>query len=200
MVSSSYPLTHVSSSSSHPIRLPNGSIVDESMCGHLSLSPTISLTNVLYVPSFHLNLLSVSKLTHSLNCSVTFYPHSCVFQDLSTKKTIGCGKERDGLYYLDLPSTTAASAISSALWHRRLGHPSLGLHQLLSSLRKDIVYSSPSVCDVCSMSKQTRLPFSSSLRTTSMPFELIHCDVWGSFSKSDLFGAHYFLTIMDDLT
>ncbi|PRQ52134.1 putative GAG-pre-integrase domain-containing protein [Rosa chinensis] len=59
-------------------------------------------------------------------------------QDLATKRTIGLGKERDGLYYLvalaaeqTKPSITRPSrsscnlAISSTnLWHNRLGHVS----------------------------------------------------------------------------
>ena len=30
------------------------------------------------------------------------------------------------------------------------------------------------------------------------PFDIIHCDIWGRYKYSSLYGAHYFLTIVDD--
>lgn len=88
-----------------------------------------------YIPKLLFNLLSVSKLTKLLNCSVTFYPSSCVFQDLKTKRTIGGGHESDGLYYLDSGPRAGAvalhSSVSASQWHCRLGHPSLQKLKLL---------------------------------------------------------------------
>ncbi|XP_076903210.1 uncharacterized protein LOC143558212 [Bidens hawaiensis] len=52
-------------------------------------------------PEFKCNLLSISKLTNSLNSSFTFYPSFCYMQDLHSRKLIGMGKERDGLYWLE---------------------------------------------------------------------------------------------------
>ena len=49
----------------------------------------LKLNSVLYVPNLLCNLFSVSKLTKDLNCSVTFLPFCCKFQDLSSKRTIG---------------------------------------------------------------------------------------------------------------
>ena len=61
----------------------------------------ISLSSVLYIPSFPFNLLSISKLTKILNCAAIFLSTHCIFQDLKTRKIIGGGHEADGLYYLD---------------------------------------------------------------------------------------------------
>lgn len=47
--------------------------------GTVHILPNLSLSSVLYVPSFSFSLLSVSALTKSLNCCVTFYPSYCVF-------------------------------------------------------------------------------------------------------------------------
>jgi Reverse transcriptase (RNA-dependent DNA polymerase) len=85
--------------SNHHINMPNGTSVHASQLGKAKLGPNLELTNVLHVPSFSQNLLSVSKLTKANNCAAIFFPHFCVFQDLSTKKMIGMGEERDGLYY-----------------------------------------------------------------------------------------------------
>ena len=56
-----------------PISLPNGDIVSITYTGTLRISPAISLPNVLYVPSFKFNLLSISKLTGTLNCVAIFF-------------------------------------------------------------------------------------------------------------------------------
>jgi len=88
---------------------------------------SLSLSFVIYVPSFPLSLLSVSRITRALNCSVTFYPTFCEFQfqELEMKKMIGIGHEKDGLYYQDLISKPVACSSSVSLfdYHCRLGHP-----------------------------------------------------------------------------
>ena len=48
--------------------------------------------NVMYIPEFKHNLLSVSKLTMELNCSVHFYPDFCSFHDLFSGRVKGIGK------------------------------------------------------------------------------------------------------------
>ena len=99
------------------------------------LHPTLSLSlpSSFFVPDSPFNLLYVSQLTKALQCSITFDPISCVFQDLKTKEMIGLGHEKDGLYYLDPDNSTShafsASALSATVaplqWHFCLGHPSL---------------------------------------------------------------------------
>ncbi|KAH9659734.1 protein kinase domain-containing protein [Citrus sinensis] len=54
-----------------------------------------------------------------------------ILQDLYTKKQIGKGRLREGLFYIQLPAAFSfTSQITSTheidLWHWRLGHPSLG--------------------------------------------------------------------------
>ncbi|KAK4395911.1 Retrovirus-related Pol polyprotein from transposon RE1 [Sesamum angolense] len=84
---------------------------------------------------------------HSYHCSGIVHPSKDLildsilfarhFPDLQTKKTIGDGHERDGLYYLDTTTTpvsahTISATISPFQWHCCLGHPSLAkLEQLL---------------------------------------------------------------------
>jgi hypothetical protein len=55
--------------------------------------------DVLYVPSFPFQLLSVNKITSTFNCDVIFTHHKVIFQDRLTKKTIGEGFFLHGLYY-----------------------------------------------------------------------------------------------------
>lgn len=74
--------------------------------GSIFITPTLPLSLVLHVPKFNLNLLSISHLTKTLNCCVTFFPSHCVFQDLGTRTIIGKGHEENGLYILDSASHT----------------------------------------------------------------------------------------------
>ena len=48
------------------------------------------------------NLLSMGKLTRTLNCGILFFPDYCLFQDLFTKRIIRRGRESRGLYIFDL--------------------------------------------------------------------------------------------------
>lgn len=54
------------------------------------------------------------------------------------------------------------------------------------------------VCDSCVRAKHTRLSFPSSNIKSDACFDLIHCDVWGSYRTPSLSWAHYFLTMVDD--
>ena len=72
--------------------------------GSLTLTDTLNLDYVLVVLSLNYNLLSVSQITAALSCIVIFWPEFCVFKDIQTRDTIGCGIKRGKLYYLDLQS------------------------------------------------------------------------------------------------
>ena len=52
----------------------------------------IKLEHVLCVLSFHLNLVSTSKLTKALNCCVVLVSNGCILQDLVTGRIIGSGE------------------------------------------------------------------------------------------------------------
>jgi len=54
------------------------------------------------------------------------------------------------------------------------------------------------ICDVCPRAKQTRNKFHVSESNASDLFEIIHCDIWGSYKIPSFCGAHYFLTTVDD--
>ena len=69
--------------------IPDVRIADGRSCpvlgsGQSSATSSLPLQNVLYIPGFPANLLSISAITKALHCGVFFYPHHCVFQDLDT--------------------------------------------------------------------------------------------------------------------
>jgi transposase InsO family protein len=163
-------------------------------------TPNLTFSNVLYLPEFPFNLLSVHKLTVALHCSIAFFPSYCVFQDLKTKRTIGGGFEKDGLYYFRPFHTSIPSALRSSVspyqWHCRLGHPSsLNLQKLVPSLSDFSSFN----CETCELSKHHRATFK--LRNDEPclhPFALVHSDVWGPARTTGLCGARYFVTFIDD--
>ncbi|KAI5324129.1 hypothetical protein L3X38_033202 [Prunus dulcis] len=145
--------------------------------GSLSLSDSLTLDSVLIVPSLHHNLLSVAQITTALNCTVTFWPTHCVFQDILSSKMIGCGTKRGKLYYLDLASDSEAS-LSQAY---KIG--GISVEKQTSEVCQE-----PS----CSFS----LKFTKSL----VPFSLVHSDVWGPAKITTPGGARWFVTFIDDCT
>lgn len=92
--------------------------------GECQLTGGDTLKDVLCVPTFKFNLLSVSKMTKDLKCCVTFFPQCIVFQDLFANEI---GKEEEGLYVLSTSVggklNRAFAATSGAggadLWHKR---------------------------------------------------------------------------------
>ena len=60
------------------VKLPNGHHVHATHSGTVHLSASITLTDVLYIPSFTFNLISISKLVSSANCKLIFSSTSCI--------------------------------------------------------------------------------------------------------------------------
>ena len=63
-------------------------------------TPNVSLSDVYYVPSLKLNLVSVSQLCAS-GYLLSFSSSTCCVQDPRSRKVIGTGRRQGGLYVLD---------------------------------------------------------------------------------------------------
>ena len=129
--------------------------------------------------------------------------HQSIWQDRTTKKKIGRGSAQNGLFYLnaDLDFNSAFSFTHCNkfdLWHSRLGHPSRSRFDFIVKNSPSIIANKDFVCDICPGAKQSRLSFSQSTSCSSHCFELIHVDIWGSFSIPSKNGSRFFLTIVDD--
>jgi hypothetical protein len=59
---------------------------------------------------------------------------------------------------------------------------------------------SDSVCTVCPLAKQHRLPFPFSTSVSQASFDLIHCDLWGPFNVKSHNNTSFFFTIVDDFS
>jgi len=63
------------------IKLPTSHITTAKHSGTIKFSSIFIIHNVLYVPDFNFNLLSVSKASDSLNCIFSFNGSHCLIQD-----------------------------------------------------------------------------------------------------------------------
>ena len=95
---------------------------------------------------------------------------------------IGTAKVDDGLYVWNKNSSQEGMALSTSkedsimLWHCRLGHPNfMYLKKLFPLLFLNKKISSLN-CEVCQLSKHTRVPYPLKPYVQSQPFSLIHSD------------------------
>ncbi|RVX08781.1 Retrovirus-related Pol polyprotein from transposon TNT 1-94 [Vitis vinifera] len=173
------------------VTLANGSQTVAKGIGLALPLPSLPLTSVLYTPECPFNLISISKITRTLNCSITFSDKFVTLQDRSTGKTIGIGRESQGLYHLTSDSSPAVCISTDAplLIHNRLGHPSLSKFQKMVP-RFSTLSSLP--CESCQLGKHTRVSFPKRLNNRAKsPFELVHTDVWGPCRTASTLGFQY---------
>lgn len=119
------------------VTLLNGSQLSASISGSIKLTPSLTLHNVLYIPSFNVNLISVAKLSKSNNCFVQFTANSCIIMQNPSMETIGITDLQYGLYVLHSnvfhASCNSVSPNDGDIWNMRLGHPS---HKGLQTIAK----------------------------------------------------------------
>ena len=163
------------------------------------------LRNVLYVPNYEVNLLSVNR-------SVKF-GHKFIFKKGEAKLILNHGPHVDlsedtGLFYLKVTfqgssachsatHNTSKEAIKGGinLWHQRLGH-----------LNKDDVKRTigcgdnlKEVCETCALGKQTSKPVPKETQNKSQkPLELVYSDILGPFEVPSLNGSKYAITFIDE--
>ncbi|RVW84207.1 hypothetical protein CK203_045300 [Vitis vinifera] len=173
---------HVAQSSDSPLPQPPSSSASQAFVASVAQPgiglalplPSLPLTSVLYTPECPFNLISISKITRTLNCSITFSDKFVTLQDRSTGKTIGIGRESQGLYHLTSDSSPAVCISTDAplLIHNRLGHPSLSKFQKMVP-RFSTLSSLP--CESCQLGKHTRVSFPKRLNNRAKsPFELVN--------------------------
>ena len=86
------------------VRLPNNTQVTAKCVGTILLSEDFIIYNVLFIPYVALNILSVQKLSTSLNYKFVFFRDEFQIQKVVTFKMIGRARLGAGLYNLDLSS------------------------------------------------------------------------------------------------
>lgn len=83
MVSQLFYLTNISSLATPcSVKLPACEIISITQSETVHVTSHLILHNVLFVPQFKFNLLSISKLTTDLNCVDIFFLNLCIFLGL----------------------------------------------------------------------------------------------------------------------
>lgn len=197
------------------IILPDGTSKPIHTVGDVQLNEDLILKDVLYVPEFKYNLLSVSKLVCEGKLSAHFHKEFCVLQDHLSKRYLAIGRSQGGLFRIKSSRNKEEVGLSALgnkiintdecnvlgdkdfeLLNKRLGLVSVSkmLHILgfKGKLRHDFL------CDTCSMVKFHKLTCYPSDSYASTCFDLVHIDLWGPYRVPSLNGASYFLTLVDD--
>jgi transposase InsO family protein len=185
-----------------PVGLPDGKDVAAIKEGSVILDSGLRLNNVLFVPQLNCNLISVTQLIDDSDCIVQITNALCVIQARTTRMLIGVGERIDGLYFFrGVPKVHALMLEGDStmdLWHKRLGHPSENVLRFIPHVTQFSRSKNNRPCDVCPRAKQHRDSFSLSKNNAASLFELVHCDLWGSYRTRSSCGAQYYLTIVDD--
>jgi len=155
--------TEIFPASDITVSLPNGTTFPILHTGTIQLTDTLRLLNVLHVPSFHFNLVSVHSLLVQNNCSAHFFPAYCYLQDVSQGLMIGKGDVVNNLYILNKHAVCESSpsdvfcgslSVDGSTWHQRLGHPSATKLKMLSGTLclSPSSFTSIDQCHVCPFS------------------------------------------------
>lgn len=72
------------------------------MTGHIKLSDHITLKNVLFVPAFTINLISVTQTADDKVFHFLFTSDECILQEISLKTSIGLAKRHKSLFVLPI--------------------------------------------------------------------------------------------------
>ena len=156
------------------------------------------LKNVLCVPEYSSNLLSVSRCTE--------WGHSFTFEEGNNCMELQKGTrvkltQRNNLFYLPCSvlefkmSSISVKLDSARKWHRGLGH----LNQA------DVVRNAPetvgqldNVCDVCALAKITKTPVPRVAETKAEEkLERVFTDVMGPFRVESLSGFRFCIVFAD---
>ena len=125
---------------------------------------------------------------------------------------LGVGKCENGLYVLDQNHHAFASVVSSNklcafvhLWHAHLSHPSFRTVDSLSktgiiSCNDKLLGLDSSLCFRCNLGKSHHLPFSLNNNRCLLPFDCLHCDLWGPSPVCSTTGFRYYVVLIDDCT
>jgi hypothetical protein len=84
------------------IKLPNGNFVLAKHTGIIQFSSSFIITDVIYIPNFSIDLLSVSQLCNLAKYIVKFDGLKCFIHDKATKMMIGSADMFEELSYLKL--------------------------------------------------------------------------------------------------
>ncbi|KAH9076450.1 hypothetical protein Ae201684P_010394 [Aphanomyces euteiches] len=216
-------LQPVDSSMANSVGLPDGGKITVEGIGTVKLrvkcsatgnQATIQLNQVLYMPRFNLNLLSVPKAyAEGLRFNLDAKPGQVVLS-YGDQSIVSADTGGTPLYILRHipPSPQRVQAEANALmaqrtfdlWHRRLGH--LNAHDMKRLLDKDIVRGfkvtrsdlNGWICDACELGKKSkRVKLPSVTTPADKCIAEVHSDLTGPIETPAIDGARYVCLFVD---
>ncbi|PLW15887.1 hypothetical protein PCANC_14257 [Puccinia coronata f. sp. avenae] len=155
----------------------------------------MELEDCLYFPNILQQLISLVRL---INKSITIKKDKDSFSIFDNTSLLFAGYIIDNL--LHVPCSISPKALISkkdsttpTIWHQRPGHPN---DQVMKTMNLPIL-SDHGLCEVCTCSKMTSLPFKHHFSNVHHPLQRIHMDLVGPIVPSSVSGFKYFLTIVD---
>nr|XP_033515187.1 uncharacterized protein LOC117279716 [Nicotiana tomentosiformis] len=98
------------------VTLPNGYKVKVTSTGTVHINSLVTLSKVLYLPTFKYNLIFVYKLILDTSLLLTFSSIVCFLHGSSLKKPLVLGKMAEWLYLLNSSSTGPQSDCSIVIF------------------------------------------------------------------------------------
>jgi len=166
----------------------------------------ITLKNVLYVPEFKKNLISIDCLSNQ-HFKTVFQKYDnknwCHIYNKNNNKVCCTSANNSNTYVIwtsknkiNFENNLAVSYLNTVnkedfnsfqIWYRRFGHYNI-------NNIKDIL---PKISNICAKTKLKNFPFHPNDKKTNEPLELIHMDTV-TISDYSLYNNKYFLSILDD--
>ncbi|KAA0036921.1 ty1-copia retrotransposon protein [Cucumis melo var. makuwa] len=169
----------------------------------LTSSKTLSLSNVLYVPSLRRNLVSGSLLNRA-GLKIVLEGDKVVLT--KNGDFVGKGYLSNGLFVLNTISMNANASSSTYLiesanlWYGRLGHVNFASIRKLKDMR--LINTSEThetgKCSICIESKFHKKPFKPVEYRTTELLELIHSDLADFRTTASRGGKNYYVSFVDD--
>jgi len=173
----------------------------------------VSLSDALYVPDLHTNLISVSKITDK-GFKVLFKKDKAEVLDKNGNIRMTANRMKN-LYYVDdsnkssvvarVADTSSSSRLSLETWHKRMGH--LNVKDLVTACNNGVLRgigikqpNEEMQCETCLKGKMTKLSFPINIQKSLDILEIIHSDVCGPMRQESLGRAKYFVTFIDEST
>jgi len=174
----------------------------------LTSGKTISLSDVLYVPSLRRNLIFGSLLNRA-GLKLVFEADKVVIT--KNGELVGKGYQADDLFVLNTISVASNNMSSVAsvyideyvnLWHGRLGHVNVNSIKKLRDMNLINVLdiNQFSKCPICIEAKYAKKPFKHVTNRSTELLELVHSDLADFKNSVSRGGKRYYVTFIDDFS
>jgi len=159
---------------------------------------TITLKNVLVVPSFPRKLISLGLITRNRGSVVLGHQNQLIYNGQHLPLTpVGSLFQLESAQQIETALQKDEVYATKMEWHIRYGHLPFAAFFKISEAPMSL-QSCTLQCDTCLKTKSTKPPsFKYGIRSSKVG-ELVHSDLCGPLPTADIRGKRYMLTLVDD--